>query len=648
MLTPKSYTYATSGLVLGALVALILHDVLGLPAGFKFYLWLILISGAGCAGGFIVGLIEPNDQRPDSEPDVESGETAISTTMRFFAIADKSSSDLKPVEVRFAKPPQAPPDMELELLIENYNDTARCNVMEGVLSKLTLRELVERVTTEANSRAPKQAKNADLQVVGLRSEGPVQPDSRCVEGWTFELVDDLLGLSATVITTQTGISFRYATAVTHIEPKNKQIPDIQRILGEVRAQIPALEDVPLYLRAILSDEVLLYPPSAPFVLDVDPESGRARNVEWASEQADRWPEIRASVERFTLDDIFRWSKGEELGGGDFQQAIADSSFADRVRTFELQAMKRVGRALFAEYGPGVVRELAQRAMDPTDENDPKLEIELLAHVPSGLAIAALHDLVATAPDDLARVEAEKLFAEVRSGERQLAVDKIGRLDFLRSRALMGKMQHRIVPLRSTFALEDELLAPLGDEIGLGVRQRRLLSGDSGLALEVYLRPDRGNTEALIVSSPLPVPCYVLHLVGSAADTFAERTEKAGLTYGRSTMIQDLRSTVPTRVHRAALYLAALHEPSPDGWEPLVEAYRKGRADRNLRRAMLFALAYTPGEEATDFITRRAEDPKHDDSGAAQEALSRRREQGLVSSTAAELADTEAELDAEAD
>lgn len=628
MFTTKSYTYATSGLVLGALVSLILHDVLNLPEGILFYVWLLLVSAAGGAGGFVVSMLEPDSQRQQAVKKKHSGETSISTTMRFFAIADKTSSELKPIQVTFAKPSFSPPDMELELLIDSYSDTARCNVIEGVLQKLPFPELAERIVTEANNRVPKNAKNADLKLVSFRSEGPIRRNGCCVEGWSFELVDKRLGLGASVISTHSGLSIRYQTVVTHIQPSSDELPDLGAALDSVRTQLPELEDIPLYARAIMSDELLVFPQGAPFLVDVSAETGRVRNESGLRDLIANWLATREDVESFTLDDIFAWSTGEAPEPGDFAQAVADSEFADNVRTFEPKAMRRVGRAIFADRGPSVVRELERRAMDPADGNDPKLEIELLAHVPSGLAVAALHDLLATAPEDSARTEAEKLFAEFRSGDRRLDINPVASMGFLESRRLMGKTHRRVVPLRSTFAIEEEILAPLVDEIGLCAMQRRVLSGDSRMTLEVYLRPDRGDTEALVVSAPLPVPCYILHLVGSAADTFAERTEKAGLTYGRSTMLGDLRSTVPTRVHRAALYLASLQEGSPDGAAPLIEAYRKGRADRNLRRAVMCALAYTEGAQARAFLKERADDKEHDDQVFARTQLSTREKAGL--------------------
>lgn len=633
MFTTKSYTYATSGLVLGALVSLILHDVLDLPDGLLFYVWLIMVSAAGGAGGFVVSMLEPDSQRQEAVKSKKrnTGETSISTTMRFFAIADKTSSELKPIQVTFAKPSFSPPDMELELLIDSYSDTARCNVIEGVLQKLPFPDLAERIVTEANNRVPKNAKNADLELVSFRSEGPIQTNGCCAEGWSFELVDKRLGLGASVISTHSGLSIRYQTVVTHIKPSSEEVPDLPEALDRVRTQLPELEQVPLYARATMSDELLVFPQGAPFLVDVSPETGRVRNESAIRDMIANWLATRDETESFALADIFAWSAGETPEDGDFARAVSDEAFADKLRTFDPEAMRRVGRAIFAESGPGVVRELERRAMDPVDGNDPKMEIELLAHIPSGLAIAALHDLLATAPEDIARTEAEHLFAEFRSGERRLDIDPVASMDFISSRRLMGKTHRRVVPLRSTFAIEEEILAPLVDEIGLCAMQRRVLSGDSQMTLEVYLRPDRGDTEALVVSAPLPVPCYILHLVGSAADTFAERTEKAGLTYGRGTMLSDLRSTVPTRVHRAALYLASLQEGSPDGAEALIEAYRKGRADRNLRRAVMCALTYTVGASSRDFLQERADDEDHDDHKFARLQLATRTEAGIADS-----------------
>jgi hypothetical protein len=620
MPTPKSYTYATTGLVLGLLVGLILHDVLSLPDGWKFYLWLFLVGGAGAAGGFIVGILEPGETDVREAPSPASGEMEISTTMRFFALSDESSSELTPQRVTFPKPPQSPPDMELELLIDTYSDTARCNVIEGVLQKLSMKELVDRIVTEANNRAPKNAKNPQLRMSQIRSEGAIDDKGMCSDGWSFQLVDAQTGLGASAVSTHSGVSIHYFTCVTNMEPATRELPNLPEVLTTVYDELPELRELPLYLRYVYSDELLLYPQDMSFIVDVDPMTGHVRNKNVIEELIVERLEAGMTAESFSVDAVFEWAAGDEVEEESFIRAIGDASFADGLRTFEESAMLRAGRAVLAHHGPSVVRDLQDLAMDPDDGNDPKLEVQLLAHVPSGLAIGGLHELMATAPEDLIKSEAEALFSSYRKGERTLNVDPIGSLDFVASRRLMGKTERKVVPLRSTFALEEEILGPLEDEIGLVPTRRRLLSGDSHLVLEVYLRPDRGDTEALVVCSPLPVPCYILHIMGSAAETFAERTEKAGITYGKSTMLQDLRSTVPTRVHRAALYLSALETESPDGPEPLMEAYRKVRSDRNLRRAVILALALTPGDVARDFLEVRAADEDHEDHGVAREAL----------------------------
>jgi hypothetical protein len=635
MPTPKSYTYATTGLVLGLLVGLILHDVLSLPDGWKFYLWLFLVGGAGAAGGFIVGILEPGEPEERETPSPSSGETDLSTSQRFFALSNENSSELTPHLVTFPKPPQSPPDMELELLIDTFSDTARCNVIEGVLQKLSLKELVERIVTEANNRAPKNAKSPQLKMSQVRSEGPIDDKGMSSDGWSFELVDSKIGLGAAAVSTHSGLSIHYFTCVTNMEPVSRELPDLPEVLKNVFEELPQLRELPLYLRYVCSDELLLYPQDLSFIVDVDPLTGRVRNKNVISELVDERLERGDTQESFSVDSIFRWAAGDHVEDERFLHAIGDASFADGLRTFEKSAMRRAGRAILAYHGPAVIRELQDRAMDPEDGNDPKLEVQLLAHVPSGLAIGALHELMAKAPEEVTKSEAEALFSSYRKGERILNTDPIGTLDFVASRELMGKTERKVVPLRSTFALEEEILGPLEDEIGLVPTRRRILSGDSYLVLEVYLRPDRGDTEALVVCSPLPVPCYILHVMGSASETFAERTEKAGITYGRSTMLQDLRSTVPTRVHRAALYLSALETESPDGPEPLMEAYRKVRSDRNLRRAVILALALTPGDKARDFLEVRAQDEEHEDHGVAREALKQRAQKKIDPETAEE-------------
>lgn len=619
MTTPRSYTYATTGFMLGVLVGLILNDAMAFN-GWSLVLWALLVGLAGAVGGFILALLDPRDQVSTETSTASTGDDGLSTTMRFFALSNKNSSELKPLRVTFPKPPQSPPDMELELLIDNYDDTARCNVIEGVLSKLDLKGLIDRIVTEANGRAPRNAKNPQLKVTCFRSEGPIRSDGLCEDGWSFDLIDPELGLGAYAVATRDSLSIHYFTAVTHFDPVSRDLPNLPDALDHLYEQCPELSELPLYLRYTHHDELLLYPRDLSFILDVDISSGRVRNLAGIKEAMEDRITRGSSLEAFDFESILEWSKGGEPEDPVFAAAIEDKEFADGLRTFKENTMLRTGRALLAQHGPGIVRMILERVMDVDDDVDPRLEAHLLAHIPNGLAVAALHDITSTAPEDATRSEAAALYTSYRKGERTLNVDPVGQLDFVASRNLMGKIDHRVVPLRSSFAPEEELIAPLDDEIGLTPVRKRLLSGDSHLGLEIYLRPERGESEALVVASPLPVPCYVLHIIGGAADTFAERTEKAGLTYGKSTLLQDLKSTVPTRVHRAALYLAALERPSPTGVDELVEAYRKGRADRNLRRAVILALSRTPGIDAREFLADIAENEEHDDHDVASIAM----------------------------
>jgi hypothetical protein len=170
---------------------------------------------------------------------------------------------------------------------------------------------------------------------------------------------------------------------------------------------------------------------------------------------------------------------------------------------------------------------------------------------------------------------------------------------------MGRVPLEVVALRSTYDVETDLIAPLC-ALGLRVARRRLLAGEARVLLSAAFRSTEiDSLEALVTSTPLPVPCHMLHLVGTDAATWRARVEAAGLSYPVATIAADARSGMPYRAHVAALYISALRLAIPDVAEGLIVAHRKGRSDANLRKAIVQALGCCEDERALEFLAERA-------------------------------------------
>ncbi len=615
-------TYVVTGALVGVAAALVLDDVLGLEGPGGLIGLLIGATTLGVSLGYGLSRLGAEDDVPEpvaaDEPLREGG----TLTNRFFALPTTTSSAVRPVRVKFHTAPMAPPDMELELLIQEFDFTARVQVMDGVLSRLTVREIAERAATEAGSRAPRADRDPNLTMTAFRSEGPLSDDGRCSFGWTFYFTDAELGLACVATTTDREISLQYLTSGTIHLPTT--LPDIDpaTALEVAYEAMPELAAESLYLRVNLPSEVFLYVRKPLTIADINLEGRTIRNLNSLRMLLDSRDEVPWEGDRFALSDAQDFFRHGDAPPGELGRALADPEFAASLRTMSADAMRRLGAGLLEEHGPQVVADLAVQA-ESEDTVAAELACDLLGWIPSGLSAAVLQRVAASHPEQRVRSRAEQLFTERRKRTMGVNPDPIDRMNFQDSRSAMGKTNMVAVPLKSTFDIDGEVLDLLEKEAGLTVTRRRVLSGLSPLLITASLRPERGDTEGLITSTPLPVPCHILHLVGSAADTFARRIERCGVSYPIEDIVRDAGSGMPTRAHKAALYLTALRMDCPVGSQPLIDAFHRGRHDRNLRRAIILALAHASGPEAAAFLAERAGSDDADDAAFAAEALTRR-------------------------
>jgi hypothetical protein len=607
------------GLVCGAL----LLGVVPMERNIWRLAWLAVSGTLGGVLGYLLLLAQNPDARSPADVTripAESGERSDDSGVQYIAVmASASSSQLRPMRVRSHTAPMSPPDLELKLLIEEYDYNARVPVIEGVLEKLPFRDLLDRVAKEALLRVPRTVADPRLTLIAYRSEGPVTDDGRSPLGWTFYFVDGRVGLACTASSTRREISLIYQTAPSWYRPRSCEPRDPAQAISLVRAALPELDGRELYVRFNLPSDTFVYA-RAPFaIVDVDVDGGVVRNLETLRVRlANDAPRIEES---FALDELQAWFRGEvpppESG---LARALVDPAFAEGLRTLDSRAMTRAAAAAFHAEGPDLVARIEEN-IELADDAAAMELVHLLGRLPTGLAGVALQRLAASARNPRIRSTADELVGARRSGRMGVSFDPIEALNFAEVRALMGKEPVLGVPLRSTYDVEGELLAPLR-EMGLQVTRLRRLAGESELVLGAYLRPETGDTEGLLTSTPLPVACHILHLVGSGATDIQRKLERAGLVYRPGDLRDDLMSRQPHRVHVAALYVAAMRMDRDEFVEPLIAVYARARTDRSLRRAILQALEPITTSPSLNFIRERAADATGDDRGVAAEILAR--------------------------
>ena len=603
------------GSMLGLMVGVFMHSFL-LEAGSSFRLaWLAVFAAIGAAMGKLVvvaqapGASAEGDGQDDEE--AEGGDsTEDSANTRFFKLQSGVYNDdeLRRMRVRSVTMPMSAPESVVALQVRDYDLFVRVPVLPGVLEKLSVEELHDRVLTEARSRAPKVPGDLDLRLVSFYSEGPVASDGRAPRGWAFHFVDGAAGLGCRATSSADEIALDFHTAATFSEVGEWEWINVEDVLRWVDTDLPDWRDAEKRVRVHLPREVVVYTTDPLRIAHVDLTSESVLNREYlvAAEGGDD------DRERFDLDELLAWTRGQSPDeGSDLGAALEDNAFVDGLRTIEPCVMERVALGLERSHG----YRLADRLLDEIDASDQvpeKMElVQILARCPGGRALSALHRVGIESEIPELTGLCHMLRDERRRGLIDVPQHPLDPLSFLDVRRHMGRGQFRVVSLAPSYNPERDFFRQF-EALGFKLRRRRLLSGDANLLVGAQLEAEHQRTEMILTSTPLPVPCHILHIVGDDADELERELERTEIAYPTSQIVADVHSDHPHRVHRASLYVAALRLDREDLVPHLILAAERGKRDPNLRRATLRALSVQSAGVARAHLESMARDPLDDD------------------------------------
>ncbi|MBN1946388.1 MAG: hypothetical protein JW797_11980 [Bradymonadales bacterium] len=661
------------GLLVGILVTLVGHFTTraSIQGGTLIAFWIVL--------GIVVTLViaftmehtaKAKDKRgtPPIEPSgthlsVRSEHrTTVSTTGKFFAITKTpSSSELRALTVDAPSVPGNPVTTRLKLIIEKYDHYQTVPIEEPDLLGKPLAEIASWAHQAAATNAPSNLAEATLTLAYLRSEGPLDGNTRSPFGWTFLFFDGMLGVRATVTVTRQDALITYNTAPSYPKLPPLEWLDLSDGLGQLLTAIQGLQDQDLYLRVNFPCYYYLFTrrPLAMFDLQaavkkphcaqsflswtgpegLEPFPSIAQLIDRLHAETCAQIEARARIEarvgiqpdsgdhkaeaplpRPTQDQASTAATGQQETPSDIQSGVVEQT--DRFTTTDQQpstassglpetegeslaadiqlardllsrheiVLRTTAKQLFDTHGPQVVEQLAAAVLE-CDGKQPSIchtLLFLLAFLPSALTLNPLCRLASQTTEETAAIT-RSLFDRRRKWELGVYPDPIEPLGFEESRTLLGKTALVRLGLKSTFDPENDLLPPLA-KAGLVATRIRLLSGDTELFLSANLVGEDGCTEGFLSSSPLPMPCNILRLVGPEAERLSQRVQVSTIAYSRESIIADVTSKRPYDLHRGALYMAALGIGERSTFEALAEGIRSHRSNMELRRACLAAVA----------------------------------------------------------
>ena len=611
--------YVVVGCMLGLMIGVFMHSFL-LQEGSTFRLaWLLIFAAIGAVMGKLVVVIQaPSTPAPEAADSEGEGGTEDSATTRFFKLQSGvfDHDELRRLRVRSVTMPMSPPDSEIALQVREYDLFVRVPVLPGVLEKLTVREVFERAHGEAVSKAPKVPGDLDLRLVSYHSEGALAPDGRSPMGWTFYFVDGAAGLGCRATSTDDEIALHFHTAATFSETEEWDWVDLEDLLKWVETALPEWGEHPLRIRVHLPDDYILYTSSPLRVADIDVDAHAVLNAEALSTDTPV-PDAR---ERFKLDELLAWTRGEQPAeGSELASALEEPEFGDGLRTFESRAMERAAIALERNHGVGLSDELIREVQESVDVPEITELVHILARCPGGRAAAALHKVGVDSDDPEITKLCQTLHNDRRRGTIDVPEHPLDPLSFLDIRRHMGRGEFRVVPLVPSYNPEDDFFPTL-EELGFVVQRKRLLSGDANLLVGAQLQSEDKLTELILTSTPLPVPCHILHIVGKDAEEFERALSRTGIGYPAQRIVADVHSEHPHRVHRASLYVTALRLDQEDLVSHLIIGAEKGKRDPNLRRAVLRALSVQSAAAAQRHLEGIAGDPLSEDHEFAADAL----------------------------
>lgn len=503
---------------------------------------------------------------------------------------------------------------------------ALVTVLEDLYTRKSPREIVPRILKDVANRAPMKTddryklSDGRFKLSAFRSEGPVTVEGVCAAGWTFYFVreDDRLGCVATVTDREVSLQYGSTTDVEipYVDDGTDAVPDVAAAVRAVCSSTPECGKFDLYVRATLPDAVFVYVRDPVVIADVavGPDTVSIRNVDSFQKRLLQYEARHLDCDRWSVDDVLQWFRQSTTPNDSLHAFLSAEGAKVGFVHGEKIVFRRLGRGLYAVHGASALRELEQ-ALAVALKSDVVAEalfiVRLIAYIPSGASTARLHNLANTADDRLRKL-AGQLFQSRRHRELGVRFDPIEAMNFKELREAMGKDTLRTVALQARgYNVRSSILERLAS-IRLMTTRIRVVTGgrsnrrglqapsvlESGLITGAYMRVPQGDTEAFLAVMPAPVPAYVLHIAGSAADTFKERIERVGLLYTEAMLLQDLAQFDRMHLssfHRAVVYLSMWdpENPPPDRSATLIEAYHAHAKVWQLRAAIVEALEHAP-------------------------------------------------------
>lgn len=551
-------------------------------------------------------------------------------------------------DIRYEPLPYRPPRVHLtgeEAFLDPYANDKLVNVMEDVYTKLPLTDIVPRVRKEVAENARGDSEQR-FRLSVFRSEGPVTNSGRCGTGWTFYFVreDESHGCIATA--TRHELSMQYAstkdvelaytlddtpsTAPFEVE----SLPDIVEILALVHDEVPESQDVPLYVRGLPPNNVLVYTEDVSAIADIMVEGDTLRLTNRA-QFAERLKERQArsnDLEQWTVDDVLsRYRQGESQSDAFrnmMERAGADVAFTSGDKLL----FRRIGRGLHVAHGDQLTPLLDAAIADALRNeqfDEAKLLVRCLAFVPTAAAMARLHSFSQKIDENI-RPFVVDMFQARRRRLHGTETDLIDRLDFKELQRAKGFT--RVVSMGINYRkqnLRDDILDRLARDLNLHVYRIRVVTHRTnykktirydgkeeeysalrhGMITGAWFRTENGDCEVQINVIPSPVLVQYWYLSGPAAWSVARDLRRMkDLEYTREQLLENLagigagrRSELMRSVLTLQIWDPAVRPPGVV--KHLVSAYRSdvSRHAWQLRQFIIDTLIYirdTPPADAS--------------------------------------------------
>lgn len=458
-------------------------------------------------------------------------------------------------DIRYEPLPYRPPRVHLtgeEAFLDPYANDKLVNVMQDVYTKLSLQDIVSRVRKEVAQNASGDSDQL-FRLSVFRSEGPVTTAGRCGTGWTFYFVreDESHGCIATA--TRHELSMQYAstkdveleytlddtpsTAPFEVE----RLPDIVDILELVHSEVPESQDVPLYVRGLPPNNVLVYTADVSAIADImiDGDTLRLTNRAQFAERLKEHQARSNDQEQWTIDDVLsRYRQGESENDAlreVMERTGADVAFASGDKLL----FRRIGRGLHVAHGDQLTP-LLDTAIETALRNEAfdeaKLLVRCLAFVPTAAAMARLHSFSQKIDENI-RSFVVDMFQARRRRLHGTETDLIDRLDFKELQRAKGF--NRVVPIGINYRKQnfrEDILDRLARDLNLHVYRVRVVTHRTtykktirydgkeeeysalrhGMITGAWLRTENGDCEVQINVIPSPVLVQYWYLSGPAA------------------------------------------------------------------------------------------------------------------------------------